>query len=67
MPKCQRCSTETKVYHCSWYNDQNICPTCKKEEQARSDYAECKKSEIKAVQSGDLNFMFKPAWTIKRG
>ena len=42
MPKCQRCSTETKVYHCSWYNDQNICPTCKKEEQARID-AKCKK------------------------
>ena len=64
--KCQRCGNETQSFYCSFYNDQNICPLCKKEEQERDDYEQCRKAEFEAVQSGNLNFMFKPAWTVSR-
>ena len=37
------------------------------EEQERDDYEQCRKAELEAVQSGNLNFMFKPAWTVSRG
>ena len=65
--KCDRCDGslggyENDLHFTSWYNAQVICAECRKEETKRHDYRECRSAEAEAVQAGDLNFHFLPAW-----
>ena len=64
--RCQRCEKKTNTYHCSWYNQQNICLSCAEKEKNRADYSECREAELEAVKRGDLNFTFKSAWKEER-
>lgn len=59
--KCERCSNESTTYFYSWYNEQRICPTCRTKEEQRTDYQDCRNAELKAVQSGNLNYNYKKA------
>ena len=62
MKECDRCGMLDNHYYVSWYNEQEICSCCRKSEEGRSDYQECRKAELDAVKRGDLNFCFKPPW-----
>jgi hypothetical protein len=60
--RCDRCEKENKQFRCSWYNQQNICPSCAEKEENRADYQACREAELEAVKRGDFNFTFKSAW-----
>lgn len=56
---CERCTSKTNTYFYSWYNEQRICQKCKTKEEQRSDYQDCRKAELKAIQSGNRNYNYK--------
>jgi hypothetical protein len=57
MPfKCPRCHSESGSYSCSWFNTQNICLDCSRQEEQHPDYRFARDKEHEAVLAGDLNF-----------
>jgi len=57
MPfQCPRCHKESGSYSCSWFNTENICLDCSREESQHPDYRYARDTERKAVIEGDLNF-----------
>ena len=62
MKTCDRCGRTMTSFFVSYYNTQEICETCRKNEKKRADYKACRTAELKAIKSGDLNFSYLPAW-----
>jgi len=54
--KCQRCGKETLVHSMSWFNTQEICMECRKEERAHPDFEKAKQAEEAMVRMGNFNF-----------
>ena len=53
---CQRCGKETFATIMSYFNTQEICLDCEKEEQASPRYEEARRAENEAVRQGNYNF-----------
>lgn len=54
--KCDRCGSETNIHTTSWFNEQRICPVCRKEELAHPQINEAKRIENEHVLKGERNF-----------
>ncbi len=53
---CDRCGQKASVTIMSKFDEDMICMPCKKEEKAHPDYQRASDEELKACQSGNLNF-----------
>jgi len=53
---CDRCGQKASITIMSKFNEDMICVPCKKEEKAHPDYQRASEEELKACQSGNLNF-----------
>ena len=56
MVTCQRCDKETYGVIMSYFNTQEICLSCEKEERQSSRYEEAKRAENEAVRQGNYTF-----------
>lgn len=54
--RCQRCGTSTDFTIMSMFNEDTVCLVCKRKEEQHPDYQEAVEAELRAVQSGNLNF-----------
>jgi predicted Fe-S protein YdhL (DUF1289 family) len=53
---CPRCRKSTQTHTCSWFNAQDICLDCSREEQEHPDYRYARERERAAVLAGNYNF-----------
>lgn len=53
---CDRCGCKLTVRIMSKFNDDCICPDCKKNETLHMKYEEASAAELAAVKKGDYNF-----------
>ena len=53
---CDRCKKEMTTFKMSWFNTQNICPACQKEEQKHPDFLKAKFAVLEEERKGNLNF-----------
>lgn len=56
MKKCDRCGKEMQMYKMSYFNEDEICSSCLKEEEQHPLYAKAKQVELEHVKNGDYNF-----------
>ena len=56
MGICDRCPQPTNITKMSWFNTDNLCRHCQKQEEAHPDFALAKEIEHQAVLRGDTNF-----------
>ena len=56
MNRCGRCAMPTNITKMSWFNTQDLCDACQKQEEAHPDYGYAKAVENEAVKNGDTNF-----------
>lgn len=56
MRTCDRCRKPTSITITSWFNTQDLCDSCREEEEAHPDCAYAKEVENAAVLGGDYNF-----------
>jgi len=49
---CDRCRKQTQVFSCSWFNTQDICLDCQRQEEKHH----ARDQEREAVLRGDMNF-----------
>jgi len=54
--RCQRCYKESIAHTMSRFNTDLICMDCEEKEKKHPDYQAAADAELKAVQSGDMNF-----------
>lgn len=54
--RCDRCHNETDITTMSYLNTDTLCMECKEEEKHHPRYKEAKEAELKAVQSGNMNY-----------
>lgn len=56
MSLCDRCPNTTNTTKMSWFNTDNLCEECQKQEESHPDYDYAKWVENEAVKEGDTNF-----------
>lgn len=56
MSKCDRCKKPTSATIMSMFNTQNLCLSCKDEEEKDPRYEAAREAEMNAIKAGDLNF-----------
>jgi hypothetical protein len=54
--RCPRCYADADAHSMSWFNTDEICLPCKKDESLAPGFADAKATETAAVQAGDYNF-----------
>ncbi len=53
---CDRCGNETKSHTTSWFNTEDICPTCQTAEEAHPELKAAKRKEAEEVLKGNHNY-----------
>ena len=56
MSICDRCPKPTNIVKMSWFNTDNLCDDCQRQEEAHPDFPYAKAVEHEAVLKGDTNF-----------
>jgi|TARA_R110000824_G_scaffold45749_1_gene132205 NMD protein affecting ribosome stability and mRNA decay len=56
MSICDRCPKPTNITKMSWFNIDNLCDDCQRQEESHPDFAHAKAVEHEAVCNGDTNF-----------
>ena len=53
---CDRCPNPIRVSRCSWFNTDDLCESCQRQEESHPDFAYAKEAENAAVLRGNFNF-----------
>ena len=56
MNICDRCKNPTNITKMSWFNTDDLCCDCQKQEEVHPDFAFAKEVENEAVLNGNTNF-----------
>lgn len=54
--KCDRCKNETNTHRVSWFNLDNLCPDCIKEENSHPDYKRAHDIVLEQEALGNRNY-----------
>lgn len=53
---CDRCGKDTDSHKMSWFNKQDLCPSCQQVESNHPRYKEAKEAVLEHERSGDMNW-----------
>ena len=56
MINCHRCGKETSSHKMSYFNTQEICDSCDREERAHPDFGKAQDAEFEEIKKGNLNY-----------
>ena len=56
MSRCDRCAKPANDTIMSWFNTDDLCDACQKQEKSHPDFRFATEVEYKAIKNGDFNF-----------